>query len=150
MREAPWAPITINEYLCVRIMQLLLLGTCNWEGQGNILLLGRGLLMIVQIVLTPLFLFLYFPASRTAAIGTPVSRFLRPFESRPADPIRRVYYAHLAAQPGQSIHGAAWVAPQEVPSQPPLSLPPPHELQAQGSIAPWKKAGRARKNGPKK
>ena len=47
------------------------------------------------------------PAPRTKCLGRSVARFQRPFESRPADPVRRVLYQQLALQPSNS----GWIAP---------------------------------------
>ena len=50
------------------------------------------------------------PALHTRCIGAQVARFARPFESRPADPIRREVYRQLAAVSG-SASSSGWVAP---------------------------------------
>ena len=42
------------------------------------------------------------PAPRTKCLGQSVARFKQPFESRPADPVRRERYHHLALQSGNS------------------------------------------------
>ena len=42
------------------------------------------------------------PAPRTKCLGQSVARFKRPFESRPADPVRREQYHDLALQSGNS------------------------------------------------
>ena len=47
------------------------------------------------------------PAPRTRCLGQSVARFARPFESRPADSVRRELYQQLATQPGNS----GWIAP---------------------------------------
>ena len=47
------------------------------------------------------------PAPRTKCLGQSVARFQRPFESRPADPVRRVQYQQLALRPCNS----GWIAP---------------------------------------
>ena len=47
------------------------------------------------------------PAPRTRCIGTSVAHFAKPFESRPADTVRRELYKQLATHPGQS----GWIAP---------------------------------------
>ena len=47
------------------------------------------------------------PAPRTRCIGDSVARFARPFESRPADTVRRELFRQLANHPGPS----GWVAP---------------------------------------
>ena len=50
------------------------------------------------------------PHPCTRCIGGQVAHFARPFESRPADPIRREVYRQLAAISGSSS-SAGWVAP---------------------------------------
>ena len=50
------------------------------------------------------------PAPRTRCIGDSVARFARPFESRPADAVRREVYRQLANRPGPSVT-SGWVAP---------------------------------------
>ena len=50
------------------------------------------------------------PAPRSRCIGDSVARFVRPFESRPADPVRREVFRQLAAQRGLST-ATGWVAP---------------------------------------
>ena len=47
------------------------------------------------------------PAPRTRCLGWSVTRFQRPFESQPADPLRRVLFQQLALQPCNS----GWFAP---------------------------------------
>ena len=42
------------------------------------------------------------PAPHSKCLGQSVARFKRPFESRPADPVRRERYLHLALQSGNS------------------------------------------------
>ena len=50
------------------------------------------------------------PAPRTRCIGDSVARFARPFESKPADAVRREVYRQLANRPGPSMT-SGWVAP---------------------------------------
>ena len=50
------------------------------------------------------------PTPCTRCIGGQVARFARPFENRPADPIRREVYRQLAAVSGASF-SSGWVAP---------------------------------------
>ena len=58
-------------------------------------------------------------ASRTKCLGTQVSRFARPFELRPADPVRREVYRQLAATIGIAST-SGWVAPSTtLPVTPP-------------------------------
>ena len=47
------------------------------------------------------------PAPRIRCIGDSVARFARPFESRPADTVRRELFKQLASQSGHS----GWIAP---------------------------------------
>ena len=42
------------------------------------------------------------PAPHSKCLGQSVTRFKRPFESRPADPVRRERYHHLVVQPFNS------------------------------------------------
>ena len=42
------------------------------------------------------------PAPHSKCLGQSVARFKRPFESRPADPVRRERFLHLVTQPGTS------------------------------------------------
>ena len=42
------------------------------------------------------------PAPHSKCLGQSVARYTRPFESRPADPTRRVYYMRLISQPRSS------------------------------------------------
>ena len=93
--------------------------------------------------------FSFLLASRTTALGAPVSRYQGPFESRPADPIRRVYYTQLAAKSSQETHGATWIAPLDVPTHPALALPSAQEVWVPGSVVPRKRTRRARKQGPR-
>ena len=50
------------------------------------------------------------PAPRTRCIGDQVARFARPFESRPADVVRREVFCQLSSRPGPSV-SLGWVAP---------------------------------------
>ena len=50
------------------------------------------------------------PAPRTRCIGDQVARFAQPFESRPADSVRREVFRQLASRPGPSA-SSGWVAP---------------------------------------
>ena len=59
------------------------------------------------------------PAPRTRCIGSQVARFARPFESRPADPVRREVLRQLAATSG-TASTSGWVAPIAT-----LPVPPP-------------------------
>ena len=58
------------------------------------------------------------PAPRTKCLGQSVARFKRPFESRPADSVRRELYQQLALQPGNS----GWIAPTAAISATPRPL----------------------------
>ena len=63
------------------------------------------------------------PAPRTRCLGKSVARFKRPFESRPADSVRRELYLQLASQPGNS----GWIAPSAALSATPRPLERAHE-----------------------
>ena len=70
------------------------------------------------------------PAPRTKCLGQSVARFKRPFESRPADSVRRELYQQLASQPGNS----GWIAPTAALSATPRLL----ERDTKVSSAPRK------------
>ena len=61
------------------------------------------------------------PAPRTRCIGDSVARFARPFESRPADPVRREVFRQLASSSSSST-STGWVAPKATISAPPRPL----------------------------
>ena len=82
------------------------------------------------------------PAPRTRCIGDQVARFARPFESRPADPIRREAFRQLAAVPGLAT-SSGWVAPS---AKLPVT-PPPLKRGTEEStprIVPSKRKGKRR------
>ena len=58
------------------------------------------------------------PAPRTKCLGQSVARFKRPFESRPADPVRCERYQQLALQSSNS----GWIAPTAAISATPRPL----------------------------
>ena len=62
------------------------------------------------------------PAPRTRCLGSQVARFAHPFESRPADPVRREVFRQLAANYG-TTSTFGWVAPTTTL----LTTPPPLE-----------------------
>ena len=70
------------------------------------------------------------PAPRTRCLGRSVTRFVRPFESRPADTVRRELYKQLATQPGNS----GWIAPTAALP----ATPRPLERATEVSFAPRK------------
>ena len=70
------------------------------------------------------------PAPRTRCLGKSVARFARPFESRPADTVRRELYKQLATQPGNS----GWIAPTAALP----ATPRPLERATEVSFAPEK------------
>ena len=70
------------------------------------------------------------PAPRTRCLGKSVARFARPFESRPADTVRRELYKQLATQPGNS----GWIAPTAALP----ATPRPLERATEASFAPRK------------
>ena len=68
---------------------------------------------------SPYLLSLTAPAPRTRCLGSQVARFARPFESRPADPVRREVFRQLAANCG-TTSTSGWVAPTTtLPTTPP-------------------------------
>ena len=70
------------------------------------------------------------PAPRTRCLGKSVARFAQPFESRPADSVRRELYKQLATQPGNS----GWIAPTAALP----ATPRPLERATEASFAPRK------------
>ena len=61
------------------------------------------------------------PAPHTRCIGDNVARFARPFQSRPADSIRREVFRQLASRPGPSA-SSGWIAPSATPPATPRPL----------------------------
>ena len=70
------------------------------------------------------------PAPHTRCLGQSVARFVRPFESRPADSVREELYQQLATQPGNS----GWIAPTAALP----ATPRPLEKATEASFAPRK------------
>ena len=81
------------------------------------------------------------PALRTQCLGGQVARFLRPFEARPADPVRRELYRQLAEKPGIAAT-SGWLAPSEALPSTPAPLGPGIEECASRALPP--KKGRRR------
>ena len=67
------------------------------------------------------------PAPCTRCLGSSVAHFAKPFESRPADTVRRELFKQLATQPGQS----GWIAPTATLS----ANPHPLERATEASFA---------------
>ena len=67
-------------------------------------------------------LFFYPTAPRTSCLGSPVARYLRPFESRPVNSTRRETYQQLAACSSPLYSG--WFAPRAVPPGSSAALEP--------------------------
>ena len=65
--------------------------------------------MVEKVLITVVVLFCLFVASRTACLGEEAAFFSRPFEARPADPVRREVFR----QAGPGTPGA-WFAPEAV------------------------------------
>ena len=61
------------------------------------------------------------PVPRTKCIGDQVTRFARPFESRPADAVRREVFPQLSSRPCPSA-SSGWVAPSATLPATPRSL----------------------------
>ena len=81
------------------------------------------------------------PALRTQCLGGQVARFLKPFEARPADPVRRELYRQLAEKPGIAAT-SGWLAPSEALPSTPAPLGPGTEECASRALPP--KKGRRR------
>ena len=71
-------------------------------------------------------LFSYSTAPRTSCLGSPVTRYHRPFKSRPVNSTRRETYQQLAAYSSPPYSG--WFAPRSVPTGSPAALEPVTEL----------------------
>ena len=79
------------------------------------------------------------PALRTQCLGGQVARFLKPFEARPADPVRRELYRQLAEKPGIAAT-SGWLAPSEALASTPAPLGPGTEECASRAL-PRRKGG---------
>ena len=84
------------------------------------------------------------PALRTQCLGGQVARFLKPFEARPADPVRRELYRQLAEKPSTAAT-SGWVAPSEALASTPPPLGPGTEECASRAL-PAKKRKRRTSN----
>ena len=80
-------------------------------------------------------------AKATQCLGGQVARFLKPFEARPADPVRRELYRQLAEKPGIAAT-SGWLAPSEALPSTPAPLGPGTEECASRALPP--KKGRRR------
>ena len=86
------------------------------------------------------------PALRTQCLGGQVARFLKPFEARPTDPVRRELYRQLAEKPCTAVN-SGWVAPSEALAFTPPPLGPGTEECASRAL-PKKKRRRTSKRQP--
>ena len=84
------------------------------------------------------------PALRTQCFGGQVARFFKPFEARPADPVRRELYRQLAEKPSTAAT-LGWVAPSEALASTPPPLGPGTEDCASRAL-PTKKRRRHTSN----
>ena len=87
------------------------------------------------------------PALRTQCLGGQVARFLRPFEARPADPVRRELYRQLAEEPCIAAT-SGWVAPSEALASTPPPLGPGTEECASRALPSKKKRRRTSNRQP--
>ena len=74
-------------------------------------------------------------------IGEPVARFARPFESRPADPVRREVFRQLASHPA-AASTSGWVPPKALLSSTPLPLQKGTEECSSKPVCPKAKGAR--------
>ena len=81
------------------------------------------------------------PPPRTKVIGEPVARFARPFESRPADPVRREVFRQLASHPA-AASTSGWVSPKALLSSTPLPLQKGTEECSSKPVCPKAKGAR--------
>ena len=79
---------------------------------------------------------------RTRCLGEQVARFLRPFEARPTDPVRRELYRQLAEKPCTAAT-SGWVAPTEALASTPPPLGPGTEESAGRNLPCTKKRKRS-------
>ena len=86
-------------------------------------------------------------APRTQCLGGQVARFLRPFEARPADPVRRKLYRQLAEEPCIAAT-SGWVAPSEALASTPPPLGPGTEEYASRALPSKKKRRRTSNRQP--
>ena len=84
------------------------------------------------------------PALRTQCLRGQVARFLKPFEARPTDPVRRELYRQLAEKPRTAVT-SGWVAPSEALASTPPPLGPGTEECASRAL-PKKKRRRRTSN----
>ena len=98
--EYIFVALGINIYLALGIMTCLVIGLWVWKLDSN----------CCSFLLSPTA-----PTPRTKVIGESVARFARPFESRPADPVRREVFRQLAANP-DTASTSGWVTPSSSPS----------------------------------
>ena len=81
------------------------------------------------------------PPPRTKVIGEPVARFARPFESRPADPVRREVFRQLASHPA-AASASGWAPPKALLSSTPLPLQKGTEECSSKPVCPKAKGAR--------
>ena len=118
---------------CIRIKDLYC-GKLYMLGKGEITLLYYDFFSLFLLFVSPsfyLFIFLYLvliqalfsldTASRTGVLGKGAVLFLRPFEARSGDPVRRELYRQQAAGHHSS---SPWFAPTNVLQVTPPALPP--------------------------
>ena len=84
------------------------------------------------------------PALHTQCLGGQVARFFKPFEARPADPVRRELYRQLAEKPSIAAT-SGWVASSEALASTPPPLGPGTEECASRAL-PTKKGRRRTSN----
>ena len=87
------------------------------------------------------------PALRTQCLGGQVARFLKPFEARPTDPVRRELYRQLAEKP-RTAAATGWVAPSEALASTPPPLGPGTEECASRALPKKKRRRRTSKRQP--
>ena len=87
------------------------------------------------------------PALRTQCLRGQVARFLKPFEARPTDPVRRELYRQLAEKPCTAVN-SGWVAPSEATASAPPPLGPGTEECASRALPKKKRRRRTFKRQP--
>ena len=139
---------------CIRIKDYIE-GKLFMLGKGGITWLYYDFFSLSLLFISPsfyLFIFLYFvliralfsldTASRTGVLGQGAVLFLRPFEARSGDPVRRELYRQQAAGHHSS---SPWFAPTSVLQVTPPALPPGIQCSSGPVPSPLKKRRRRRR-----
>ena len=124
--EYVFVALGIYIYLALGILICLAIGLWVWKLDSNC---------------CSFLLSLTAPTPRKKVIGDPVARFAKPFESRPADPVRREVFRQLAANHPDTASTSGWVAPSATL---PVTPPPLQKGTEEGAspVVPSKAKGK--------